>query len=214
MGRLHTHYWLCSGGNQPAHLPLDLSAAGSHSFQELLLAFLVRWGWKTLSTAGGAMIQLFAQTWANSALRLAKLFMEDLNQADLHPVKFPGQSAPLTWFCKWAKLLVGIASMNSVCQDVHAAFCMPLLPSPSQSDSQWLSLQIPLQLAWLKIRVKSPTEILTMPGVWGTGCPPPWILFSHWRNRRLRGDLSTSCSAVLGEGQCGHCVDTSLPLLT
>lgn len=36
--------------------PLNWSTAGPHSFQELMAALLVRWGWKTLSIACTALI--------------------------------------------------------------------------------------------------------------------------------------------------------------
>ena len=46
-----------------AFLPLGSSALGLHSFQELLLPYLVRWGWKTFSQVGGAVIHLLVYAW-------------------------------------------------------------------------------------------------------------------------------------------------------
>lgn len=67
---------------------LSSSATGPHSFQELSLAFLVRWGWKTLSVVGGAVIQFFAWAWANWALEPAKFEHLNLSPSSLvrvHP---------------------------------------------------------------------------------------------------------------------------------
>ena len=36
--------------------------------------------------------------------------LEDLTQKDLHPAELPGQTASPTWFCTWAKPLVGTAT--------------------------------------------------------------------------------------------------------
>lgn len=61
-GMLHIQYWLFSQGNL-SRLPLGLSTAGPHGFQELSLAqLLFRRSRKTLSIAGRAVIQLL--TWA------------------------------------------------------------------------------------------------------------------------------------------------------
>lgn len=42
---------------------------------------------------------------------------------------------------------------------------------------------------------------------------PPWVLFSHWRSQRLRGDLSMRCCTGLGKEQCSQHVAASLTLL-
>lgn len=55
---------------------------------------------KTLSTAGGNLIQLLALTWANGLEGQQNSLFEDLNQADLHPAKFPDQRASPIWLCR------------------------------------------------------------------------------------------------------------------
>lgn len=78
------------------------------------------------------------QTWLER--RLNSLF-GDMHWADLHFPRFPIQSACLTWFCQWAKPLVGCyldtAGINLVPVLVVARPCPSLLPN--QSDPQWLS---------------------------------------------------------------------------
>lgn len=56
-----------------ACLPLSLGADGLHSFQELLPVLLVKWGWKTLSSAGGAVVSFLPWAWANQPLGSAEL---------------------------------------------------------------------------------------------------------------------------------------------
>ena len=97
---------------------------------------------------------------------------------------------------------LGTVGMNSVCQDPSVI----KTPHPT-SLSQWLSPEDSL-IIWGKIRVGAPTKWPTMLGV-GIGCPP-WVFFAHWRNRRLKGDLSMWCCTGLGEGQCNQCVTASL----
>lgn len=53
-----------------ACLLLGLSAGGLHSFQKLSP---VRWGWKTLSAAGGAVVSFFTLGMGKSGFRFSKI---------------------------------------------------------------------------------------------------------------------------------------------
>lgn len=106
-GSLHAWYWLLS-----AHLPLSLSANRQQSFQELSPALLVRWGWSHSLQQVGKCLRTFPG-YGKLALALAKcLFWEPKSgrSATHQAAKFPGQRAPLTWFCRWAKTLVAITT--------------------------------------------------------------------------------------------------------
>lgn len=92
-GTLHTWYWLCSEGDQLLCLPLGSSANGLHSFQELSPTLLVKWGPKTLHS-GRSCDSAPCQGMGNQALGLQNSSSEHLNQADLHPDKFPGTECP------------------------------------------------------------------------------------------------------------------------
>lgn len=54
------------------------------SFQVLSLAPVVRWGWKTLSPAGGAMTQLLTFRWQTSLQGWQNSTFEDLNHTYLY----------------------------------------------------------------------------------------------------------------------------------
>jgi len=88
-----------------------------------------------------------------------------MNQADLHPSVFPGQSVPLVWFCRWAEPLVGIIawSLQMWIQSARICVLQPLPLSLLQSHfcGGW-ALQIPLQFPWCEIRVVAPTGQLTV----------------------------------------------------
>lgn len=56
------------------HLPLGSRATGLHNFQDLSSAFFIRWGWKALSTASGALTQHLAWVWAKQLWGWQNLF--------------------------------------------------------------------------------------------------------------------------------------------
>lgn len=91
-----------------AHQLLHSSIAGLHSFQVFLPAILVTWGLETLSTLDKAVTQLLAWAFANKALRLEKLLIWYLNQADLYSVvRVLHQPDSIDEQSCWVALLLG-----------------------------------------------------------------------------------------------------------
>lgn len=145
---------------------------------------------------------------ANGALRSANLLVwrSESDRSTLCWVPWSECIPDLVLQSCWLGLLPGHARYEL---SLLRSTCWPLQASPLFSIAvrfpvveTWILLS-PL---WWKIRVWAPTML------GGDGCPS-WVLFSYWRNWRLRGDLSVWCSAGLGEGQYGHCVVTSSTLL-
>ena len=80
------------------------------------------------------------------------LLFENSNQADLHPVKYLGQTTLPAWFCRWAKLLVGndylgSTGRNLVCQHPSAGWWNP----------------VPFSLLWLDSQCLRPVESPVIP---------------------------------------------------
>ena len=140
--------------------PLSLSTSGLHNFQKLLPAFWFTWDEKTFSPFQGAVIQHPAWAWANWALSQAKLIIWESSRSV--SLQIPTQNASGLGTAGEQICWVGIAGMNSVCQDPCAVCCKPFPRSPSQSDSQWPSpTDSPARSSWYQINVGPPTKCLT-----------------------------------------------------
>lgn len=142
-----------------SHSPLDLSDTGSYSFQELSSAFLVRWGWETLSIGDATVTQRLGWRWTNQALGLAK---------PLWGCK-PGRRCASRWvlseltpprFCRCAKSLVRITLWTRQLWTQSAKIPMRLLIVASfphcPIPSSW-ALQILLVEAGVGATTKKPT---------------------------------------------------------
>ena len=139
---------------------------------------------------------------------LTWLFINDSNQADMHPTTFPGQLHTdlvllMSKSADWDYYL-GTVGKNIVCQDLSADCCKPLVPSPSQSDSQWSSPQTDFPAISVGWDWSEDSQEMTH-SAREAGCLLQ-ALFSHWRIWRLGGDLSLLCSADLGKSNavCNH----------
>lgn len=102
---------------------------------------------------------------------------EDQSQGDVHPSGFPGQGGLSTLGDQSFRVV-----MSSICQDRGLVFGSPF-PFLYHSQIQWCSMQ--------SHKVPHSAGVV----VWN-----PWDLFSHWRNKRLGGDLSAGCCADLRGG--------------
>lgn len=106
-------------------------------------------------------------------------------RAYLHP-RVPG------WFYRWPELLIGIITwaLKVRTQSPEIPVLVVVSPSPtspSQSHYKWVSsIDFPaIPTVWGQSRGSH--KMTHNAG--GVGCPS-WVLFSHWRSLRLRGDLA------------------------
>lgn len=135
-----------------------------------------------------------------------------IRQADLHPIKFLGQDAPTTWFCRWTKSLFGIISNWALQVWTWSVKIQVLVVEPCLLSSITVSLsgwahRFPYNPCCVRSeQVLSPW--LTVHG--GASCPP-WAFFSPERSQKLRADLCTCCRADLDV--VGNTVNVSSLLL-
>lgn len=122
---------------------------------------------------------------------------------------------PPTLLCWWAKPLVGwdyysgTADINSVCLDL----CWLLQTPPTFSVTVKFPGVEPHRFPCNPPGTRSKYRLPQSNPQCSMGGVVPWVLFSHWRNHRLRGDLSIWYCPGLGEKQCGQCVAASLTLV-
>lgn len=193
---------LALGVISSACLPLSSSAAGPHCFQQLSPVLLVR---SHSPIVDGAVILLLAWVWVNQALELAKLLVWVSESGRPAPCWVPWSECAHDLVLQMRKVTVRITAWALLVwiwtAKLHvlvvASHC--LLLSHSYTLSGWV-LQIPLQSLWCKIRM------VALAQCWFS----PEFFFSHWKNYRLRGDLSTWCCTGLGEGKCSQQVVASL----
>lgn len=127
------------------------------------------------------------------------------------PYWVPWSDASPTWFCRWAKPLIGITAwvLQLWTQSkIHALTVGSSSLTLSLSHSQILSLDladfpvVPMvqdqNRGFYKVTIRQE----------GAGCPH-WVLFLHWRHQRLRENLPDWWCAGLEDGQCDHCAPTS-----
>ena len=81
------------------------------------------------------------------------------NQTDLQPAKFPGQSTSLTWFCRWAKLPVGISTwaLQVWIQSANTQVCCV---SPSSLLHHRFPVAGPYRFLWSPCGVQSNRRLL------------------------------------------------------
>lgn len=96
-----------------------------------LLARLSGQAWPGSMLSSGRDYELaplpgWGQTKGRTGSKPIRFFIENPGQANLPPANFPGQTAPLSWLCKWAKLLVGPTTTHYlVCPNPSADCCKP-----------------------------------------------------------------------------------------
>lgn len=181
MGALHAQYWLCSVCDQLCLPAFGWSTAGLHCFLELLPILRVGCSQKTLSTAGGAVIQLFAWVWENWTHGPAKFFLwgsESGRSASCHIL---WSKYILTWFCNWAKPLIGITPWALQVWTWSADICGLVVARPSlllchTQIPNGLALPIPLQSPWCKAKQGLPQGDLSAGEGWVYPLGSPFTL--------------------------------------
>jgi len=129
-----------------AHQPLGWIITRPHSFQ-LSPPFLVedragRWGWKTLSTGGRAVIQLLVwvdKPGCRAGKTYSRIRIGHICTPPSFLVRVSLQLGSADEQNQWLGLLLGTSGMNPICQDPHAGCykCHPLAhPSPLLCHSQ------------------------------------------------------------------------------
>lgn len=177
-----------------------------------------------LRGAGLCSLQVFLPFWSDGAVavsqamahlpclgrghtRLQGSSSESMNQADLYPMEFPGQTPPLTWFCRGAKTLSGdhsgVMGRDSIGQDLSADCCKPLILL-SQSNPPPL---IPWQFHGVRLEQGSPGSD---PQSWGSWMST-WTLFPLEEPKPQGKPLSLALCQTQGRGRgvrvwsaCGH----------
>ena len=172
-----------------------------YTVQVFLSASLVRWSWETLFTVSGAMTQLLAWAWANQALGLANFLIWGFQSSRSVPGLLPYSKSTIDLVLQMSKAsgwgyYLDTVGMDLVWQDSRTGCCKLLPAFPTQSDSLADSPAIPM--GW--------DQSSGSPIMGSAGCSS-WVLFSHWRNQRVRGKLSAWCCTGLREGKCGQYVD-------
>lgn len=159
---------------------------------------LVRCSWRTFSTAGEAVTQLLAWVWASHALGLATLPRLRSQIRQIWPLLSSRSECTIDQVLQMSRApgwgySLGSAVINQGCPD---SCRRPLLSSLSQSDSQGLS---PIESPAIPVghgQRRGSNKAAHNAG--GRASWSPCVLFSHWRNRRPRGDLSLCCELAWG----------------
>lgn len=163
--------------SQPTpQVPWQMALLCGQSALPALLSTLALLGY-TLSRCSGqpfwsgvvkTYTQQYVRLWLSSPTRagaeqcpgLAWLFIKNSNQAFPHPTTFPDQTAPLTWFCRWAELLIGITAWALQVGTWSAKIQVPVVASPytllihKQNPSGQVHKQTSLQFMWGETRAK------------------------------------------------------------
>ena len=139
---------------------------------------------------------------------------EDPNQADLHPAEFPCQSGPRFGSADEQSHWLGLPLWHCRYElNLPRFMCWSLQAPPFFSVTVRFSVVEPYRFPCNLHCMRSKEGLPQSDPSAEKACCFSWVLFSCWRNWRPRGDLFTWCCTILGEGQCGQHVVSSLILL-
>lgn len=148
--------------------------------------------------------------------RMVKLFILWSKSHRFASWHFLRQIEIWTWFCRWAKLLIGIKTLNLQVWIWSAKIHVLVIANPSPLLCHRFpvieSHRFPCNPSWRETKVRAPTKWPTMLGETGfptlTPSMPPLsnnpVLFFHWRRWRFRKTSQRGAVLCWGRGNAAE----------